>query len=243
MDEANTVNEKIKVMGDNLRAEWQLTVGKDEQLQAAKEKIKTIAAKVVEAFQQTEVYNTVLFNCYFKGFELLRRYLVNHPTEADLENLDLEDVNKEMAADEASQSTAPEGDAPESAPPPPANDDVAADAWTCYLSFFFLFFLLVPGVFWAFLFLIPKQYFYSNLRTMFLAQCLWAFNFNVETMMVARCFWAFNYIRDYILTFLFLSLHDPYLLRPLSCLICVGTLYLVKFSIVTCTFKGVLTRQ
>ena len=72
MDEANTLKEKIKVMGDDLRVERQLTVEKDEQLQAAKEKIKTIAAKAVEAFQHTEESNTMLFSWYFKGFELLR---------------------------------------------------------------------------------------------------------------------------------------------------------------------------
>ena len=72
MDEANTVKEKVKVLGDNLRVERQLTLEKDEQLQAAKEKIKTIAAKSVEAFQQTEEYNIVLFSWCYKGFELLR---------------------------------------------------------------------------------------------------------------------------------------------------------------------------
>ena len=50
MDEANTLKEKIKVMGGDFRAERQLMVEKDEQLQAAKEKIKTIAAKAIEAF-------------------------------------------------------------------------------------------------------------------------------------------------------------------------------------------------
>ena len=50
MDEANSLKEKVKVIGDDLRAERQLTVEKDEQLQVAKEKIKTIAAKAVEAF-------------------------------------------------------------------------------------------------------------------------------------------------------------------------------------------------
>ena len=55
----------------------------------------------------------------------------------------------------------------------------------------------------SFLILFSEQYFHSNLGTMFLAQCLWAFNFNVETMMAARCFWAFNYIHDYILTCLY----------------------------------------
>ena len=38
MDETNTVKEKVKVLGDDLRAERQLTLEKDEQLQAAKEK-------------------------------------------------------------------------------------------------------------------------------------------------------------------------------------------------------------
>ena len=128
MDEANTLKEKIKVIGDNLMAKRQLMVEKVEQLQAAKEKIKTIAAKAIEAFQQTEEYNTILFSWYFKGFELLRRYLVKHPTRANLENLDLEDVDKKMATDEASQSAAPKDDAPDSAPAPPADDDVAADA-------------------------------------------------------------------------------------------------------------------
>ena len=50
MDEANTINEKVKVLGDNLRAKRQLTLEKDKQLQAMKEKIKTVAAKAVEAF-------------------------------------------------------------------------------------------------------------------------------------------------------------------------------------------------
>ena len=55
--------------------------------------MKTIAARSVEAFQQTEEYSIVLFSWYFKGFELLRRYLVKHPTGVDLPNLDLEVVD------------------------------------------------------------------------------------------------------------------------------------------------------
>jgi len=68
----------------------------------AKEKLKTIVAKTVEALQSTDEYNIMLFSWYYKGFELLRRYFVKHPTRVDLENLDLEEVDKEMAADEAS---------------------------------------------------------------------------------------------------------------------------------------------
>ena len=50
MDEANAIKEKAKTLSDDLRAEWQLTLEKDEQLLAAKEKLKTIVAKAVEAF-------------------------------------------------------------------------------------------------------------------------------------------------------------------------------------------------
>ena len=44
----------------------------------------------------------MLFSWYFKGFELLRRYFIKHPSRVDLEHLNLEEVDKEMAADEAS---------------------------------------------------------------------------------------------------------------------------------------------
>ena len=102
MDEANTIKEKAKTLSDDPRAEQQLTLEKDKQLLVAKEKLKTIATKVVEAFQQTKEYNTMLFSWYYKGFEHLKRYFVKHHIRVDLENLDLEEVDKETAADEAS---------------------------------------------------------------------------------------------------------------------------------------------
>ena len=43
----------------------------------------------------------MLFSWYFKGFELLRRYMVKHPSGVNMESLDLEEVDKEMALDEA----------------------------------------------------------------------------------------------------------------------------------------------
>jgi len=67
--------------------------------------VKTVAAKSVDAFQQTKEYNTMLFSWYYKGFELLRCFLVKHPTGVDLEELDLEVVDKEMAADKAAQAS------------------------------------------------------------------------------------------------------------------------------------------
>ena len=50
MDEANIIKEKANTFSDDLRAKRQLTLDKDEQLLATKEKLKTIAAKAVEAF-------------------------------------------------------------------------------------------------------------------------------------------------------------------------------------------------
>ena len=115
MNDANLVNEKLKTLTKEFRVERQLTKEKDKQLAAAKERIKGIAAKAIEGFQQTEEYNIVLFSWYFKGFELLRRYFIKHPSEVDLEKLDQEEVDKEMVADEAAQSSATETDAPENA--------------------------------------------------------------------------------------------------------------------------------
>ena len=68
--------------------------------------MKIAIAKVVTAFQTTEEYNTILFQWYFKGFELLRRYVIKHGSGIDFENLDFEAVDKEMEEDEVAQASA-----------------------------------------------------------------------------------------------------------------------------------------
>ena len=50
MGEANTLKEKVNALSDDLRAERQLTLEKDEQLLGVKESLKTIAARSVETF-------------------------------------------------------------------------------------------------------------------------------------------------------------------------------------------------
>jgi len=50
MDEANIAKEKARVLSNDLRAERQLTLEKDEQLQTAKERVKTVVVKSIEAF-------------------------------------------------------------------------------------------------------------------------------------------------------------------------------------------------
>ena len=115
MNDANLAKEKLRTLTEELRVEWELTKEKDEQIATARERAKGLAAKAIEGFQQTEEYNTVLFSWYFKGFELLRRYFIKHPSGVDLEKLDLKEVNKEMAANEAAQSSTAETDAFENA--------------------------------------------------------------------------------------------------------------------------------
>ena len=65
MGEATTLKKKVKALNDDLRVECQLTLEKDEQLLGAKESLKMIAAKSIEAFQTTDEYNMVLFSWYF----------------------------------------------------------------------------------------------------------------------------------------------------------------------------------
>ena len=75
-------------------------------------------AKAVHAFQATNEYNTILFQWYFKGFELLKRYLIKHGPRTNLEELDFEAVDKEIEADKVAQAVASIG-----ADPSKANKD------------------------------------------------------------------------------------------------------------------------
>ena len=50
MDETNLSKEKAKTLSDDLKAKRQLTMEKDKQLLAAKEKIKTITVEAVKDF-------------------------------------------------------------------------------------------------------------------------------------------------------------------------------------------------
>ena len=104
MDFNNSSKEKIKALSEELNAEKQLVKQRDKQLAAANQKMKSAMAKAFHAFQLMEKYNAILFGWYFKGFELLGRYLVKHGLETNLEDLDFEAINKEIEADKAEQA-------------------------------------------------------------------------------------------------------------------------------------------
>ena len=103
MDAHNTSKEQVKVLTEQLGAEKLLVKQKDELLASAGQRMKATVAKAVLTFQTTEEYNTILFQWYFKGFKLLRRYLVKHGLGVNLEYLDFEAVDKEIEADKAAQ--------------------------------------------------------------------------------------------------------------------------------------------
>ena len=105
MDENNLSKEKIKVLIEEMDAEKQLVKQKNELLAEAGKKMKNVVAKAIYAFQTTEEYNAILFGWYFKGFKLLRRYMVKYGPRVDLEDLDFEAMDKEIEAHEAAQAS------------------------------------------------------------------------------------------------------------------------------------------
>ena len=106
MDALNASKEQTKVLTEQFESEKQLVKQKDDLLVSAGQRMKIAVAKAVTTFQTTEEYNIILFQWYFKGFELLRRYMIKHGSGVDLENLDLEAVDKEMEEDKAAQASA-----------------------------------------------------------------------------------------------------------------------------------------
>ena len=106
MDALNASKGKTRVLTEQLESEKQVVKQKDDLLANAGQRMKIAVAKAVTAFQTTKEYNTILFQWYFKGFELLRRYMFKHGPSVDIENLDFEAVDKEMEEDEVAQASA-----------------------------------------------------------------------------------------------------------------------------------------
>ena len=125
---------------------------KDDLLVNAGQQMQIVVAKAITAFQTTEEYNTILFQWYFKGFEILRRYMIKHGSGVDLENLDFEAVDKEMEEDEAAQASAQTAASTGVEPSQVDKDDGGTPQVRNTQSFFFSFFffgmpLLFLGLF------------------------------------------------------------------------------------------------
>ena len=101
IDAHNTSKEQIKALIEHLDSEKLLVKQKDDLLASAGQRMKASVAKAIHAFQAIDEYNTIFFQWHFKGFELMRRYLIKHRLGTDLEELDFKAVDKEIKADEA----------------------------------------------------------------------------------------------------------------------------------------------
>ena len=105
MDANNISKEQIKVLTEQLDSEKKLVKQKDKLLASTGRRMKVDIAKAFLAIQTTDEYNTILFQWYFKGFELLRRYLIKHGLRTNLEELDFEAVDKKIEEDEVAVAT------------------------------------------------------------------------------------------------------------------------------------------
>ena len=104
MDAHNTSKEQIQALSKQRNSEKLLVKQRDNQFASTNQKMKATVAKAIHAFQLTDEYNAILFGWYFKGFELLRWYLIKHDLGTDLEDLDFEAIDKEIEVNEVAQA-------------------------------------------------------------------------------------------------------------------------------------------
>ena len=112
MDQAMKSKEKVDKLKKALKVKKKLVAQKEDELQAAFLRAAKAKDEVIAQFQESEHYSNLLFQQYFKGFELLLRWMLKHQVEAiDFSFLDFETVDTEMIADEAKEeeSRATEG--------------------------------------------------------------------------------------------------------------------------------------
>ena len=101
MDQASEAKAKLKDIFDQLRTKRMLVIKKDKEIQLVKQKVSNECENIVADFQAFDAFLTVTLDEFFKGFELLWRWMMKHHSEAnDYSDLDFEAIHKEMMADE-----------------------------------------------------------------------------------------------------------------------------------------------
>lgn len=104
MDETNKVKEKIKELNEALRVEQMLVIQKDKGIQATLLRTSVEREKVVEQFIKSEHFYDLHFIQYYKGFKLLRRWMIKHHSQAmDFSNLDFKAIDTEVLTDKAKE--------------------------------------------------------------------------------------------------------------------------------------------
>ena len=102
MDEATKAKGKVKEHNEALKVEKLLAAQKDDEIQAALLHTDEEREKVIYQFLKSKCFVDLQFIQYYKGFELLRKWMVKHHSQAvDFSNLDFEAINTDVLADKA----------------------------------------------------------------------------------------------------------------------------------------------
>ena len=104
MDQSTKAKEKVKELKEALKVEKKHIVQKDEEVQATLLRTDKAREKVIARFLESDCFSNIQFEQYFKGFELLRHWMMKHHSHvADFASLDLEAIDIEILANEANE--------------------------------------------------------------------------------------------------------------------------------------------
>ena len=102
MDPSTKNKEKVKKLKEALKVEKKLAIQTDEEVQADFLRTDEKREKVIARFLESDRFSGMLL--YFKGFELLRRWMMKHHSHvADFANLDFEAIETKILAVEANE--------------------------------------------------------------------------------------------------------------------------------------------
>ena len=104
MDQSTKSNEKVKELKEALKVEKNLVIQKDDEIQAALLKMDEEHEKVIARFLESDRFSDIQLKQYFKGFELLRKWMMKHQSHvADFASLDFEAIDIEILPNEANK--------------------------------------------------------------------------------------------------------------------------------------------
>ena len=107
MDKANKAEEKLKELSEELKVKKMLVIQKDKEVQAALLRTDSEREKVIQNFKKSNHFSDLQFIQYYKGFELLCRWMMkNHNQAVDFSNLNFEAIDTKIHANEAREQEA-----------------------------------------------------------------------------------------------------------------------------------------
>ena len=98
--QSTKAKEKVKELKEALKIEKKLVIQKDEEeVQVALLRTKEEREKVIAKFLESDCFFDMQFEQYFKGFKLIRRWMMKHHSHVpDFANLDFEAIDTKILA-------------------------------------------------------------------------------------------------------------------------------------------------